>query len=218
MRLHNNTTNDIYQSAKVVSVIDGDTVKVNLDGKVEKIRFIGMNCPEIKHGNNPAQFYGVEAANYTRKKLSNKTIYLQKDVSDRDKYGRLLRYIWLEKPSSDNPKKEEIASNCYNAILVKNGYARVRKYPPDVKYNEILEQLESQPKNNKIGLWQNSNERHLPQRKSKLKENGLIKGNKRSKVHHLPGQENYDNISDKNVLYFNSEREAQQAGYRPARR
>ncbi len=83
-----------FQEAYVTKIIDGDTIGVTIDGKYYKVRFIGINCPEYTKEIEP---YGKEATEYTNEKLYNKTIYLQKDVTDTDDYDRLLRYIWLEK-------------------------------------------------------------------------------------------------------------------------
>ena len=89
----------IYQKAKVKYAVDGDTIWVDIDGKDEKIRFIGVNTPEVAKDGNPAEFMADEAKDFTNSILKNKEIYLERDISDRDKYDRLLRYIWLEEPS-----------------------------------------------------------------------------------------------------------------------
>ncbi|GKX28931.1 hypothetical protein SH1V18_14110 [Vallitalea longa] len=140
-----------YEVGVVSRVVDGDTVVITLNGKEEKVRFIGVNTPESvgRYAKKP-QPYGKEASNYTKKHLDGKTVYLEKDVSDTDKYGRLLRYIWLEEP--DKSKLEE---KMYNAILLKEGYASVMTYPPDVKYSKIFVEIEKNARDNNIGLWKN---------------------------------------------------------------
>ncbi len=72
----------------------------------------------------------------------------KKDVSDRDKYGRLLRYVWLEEP--DKSKLEE---QMFNAILIKEGYGSVMTYPPDVKYSKTFVGIEKKARENNKGLW-----------------------------------------------------------------
>ncbi|MGI9951991.1 thermonuclease family protein [Moorellaceae bacterium AZ2] len=115
---------------QVTKVVDGDTVEVRFgDGRQEKLRLIGVDTPESTIQQEP---YGKEASSFTRSKLLGRTVYLEKDVSERDKYGRLLRYVWLEKPGSLT--KSEIRNKMFNAILLLNGYAQVATYPPDVKY------------------------------------------------------------------------------------
>lgn len=225
----NNDDTSIFETAKVISVTDGDTIVVDINGKTEKLRFIGIDTPETHHPNKPVQHFGKEASDYTTKQLTNKTIYLQKDVSERDKYGRLLRYVWLVKPSTNEPSKEEVIANCFNAELVKNGYAHAYTYPPDVKYNEIFKELETKAREKHIGLWNNENpdtenskeivvNEKINQRYVADTKEGVIKGNKNSRIYHMPGQRSYNKISKRNVVYFKTEEEAKAAGYRPAKR
>lgn len=225
----NNDDTSIFETAKVVSITDGDTIVVDINGKTEKLRFIGIDTPEIHHPNKPVQHFGKEASDYTTKQLTNKTIYLQKDVSERDKYGRLLRYVWLVKPSKNEPSKEEVIENCFNAELVKNGYAHAYTYPPDIKYNEIFKELEAKAREKHIGLWNNENpdtenskeivvNEKINQRYVADTKEGVIKGNKNSRIYHMPGQRSYNKISKRNVVYFKTEEEAKAAGYRPAKR
>lgn len=140
-----------YEVGVVSRVVDGDTVVITIDGKDEKVRLIGVNTPESvgRYAKNP-QPYGKEASNYTKKQLDGKTVYLEKDVSDTDKYGRLLRYIWLEEPDKSNMKEK-----MFNAILLKEGYASVMTYPPDVKYSKTFVEIEKTARDNDIGLWKN---------------------------------------------------------------
>lgn len=225
----NNDDSSIFETAKVVSITDGDTIVVDINGKTEKLRFIGIDTPEIHHPNKPVQHFGKEASDYTTKQLTNKTIYLQKDVSERDKYGRLLRYVWLVKPSKNEPSKEEVIENCFNAELVKNGYAHAYTYPPDIKYNEIFKELEAKAREKRIGLWSNNNpdsenskeivvNEKINQKYVADTKEGVIKGNRNSRIYQMPGQRSYNKISKKNVVYFKTEEEAKAAGYRPAKR
>lgn len=225
----NNDDTSIFETAKVISITDGDTIVVDINGKTEKLRFIGIDTPETHHPSKPVQYFGKEASDYTTKQLTNKTIYLQKDVSDRDKYGRLLRYIWLIKPSKNEPTKEEVTANCFNAELVKNGYAHAYTYPPDVKYNEIFKELEATAREKHIGLWNNNNpdsenskeivvNEKINQKYVADTKEGVIKGNRNSRIYHTPGQRSYNKISKRNVVYFKTEEEAKAAGYRPAKR
>jgi len=92
------------KEVKVSRVVDGDTIEL-LDGR--KVRLIGVNTPESTTRTEP---YGKEASDYTKSQLTGKTAYLEKDVSETDKYGRLLRYVWLSIPN-------EIRSKMFNAIL-----------------------------------------------------------------------------------------------------
>ena len=135
--------------AIVTKVIDGDTIWVNINGKEEKVRFIGVNSPEYT---KKIEKYGKEATEYTTSCLLGKTIYLQKDVSNTDDYDRLLRYVWLEKITTIT--EENIQNYLFNAKLVAEGLAQSNYYYPDVKYQKYLEDIEKQAKENKRGMWQ----------------------------------------------------------------
>lgn len=139
------------EKAVVISVTDGDTIAVRLEnGAEEKVRFIGVDTPESTTQQEP---YGKEASAFTKNQLDGKTVYLEKDVSDRDKYGRLLRYVWLEPPAEEN-NENEIRTKLFNAILLLRGYAQVATYPPDVKYtNDYFVGFQAEAREANKGLW-----------------------------------------------------------------
>lgn len=139
--------------ARVIRSVDGDTFEAKLDesGKVEKVRLILVNTPETVKPNSPVEAYGKEASEFTKKSLLDKTIYLQKDVSDTDKYGRYLYYIWLEQPKDFSEK--EITSKMFNAILLTKGYAQVMTVPPNIKYADLFIRLQMEARDGKKGLW-----------------------------------------------------------------
>ena len=110
---------------------------------------IGVNTPE---STTKIEKFGKEASNYTTEKLTNKTIYLEKDVNETDKYGRLLRYVWLEIPTEIN--ESQIKEKMFNAILVTEGYAQVATYPPDVKYVDYFTKIQNIARDANLGLWQ----------------------------------------------------------------
>ncbi|MEG0371963.1 MAG: thermonuclease family protein, partial [Clostridium sp.] len=133
----------------VTKNVDGDTIYAKINGKDEKIRLILVNTPESTTKKEP---YGKEAAIYTKENLYiGRKIYLEKDVSDTDKYGRLLRYVWTEKPKEIN--KDEIKDKMYNAQLLINGYAQVSTFPPDVKYVDYFRQYQTKARKSASGLW-----------------------------------------------------------------
>jgi micrococcal nuclease len=139
----------IFKKVIVCAHIDGDTTVVKLDsGLKERVRFIGINCPEstIKQ-----ELYGKEASYYTKNSLLGKVIYLEKDISDRDIYGRLLRYVWLQIPSSISG--DEIRNKMFNAILLTNGYAKQATYNPDIKYSGYFGKYVKEAKMEKKGIW-----------------------------------------------------------------
>lgn len=123
--------------AKVVSVVDGDTIKIE-GGEV--VRYIGINTPETVAPNRPIECFGKEASAKNKELVLGKTVRLEKDVSNRDKYGRLLRYVWIDEV-------------LINEQLVRDGYAQVSTYPPDVKYESRFLNAERESRANSKGLW-----------------------------------------------------------------
>ena len=122
---------------KVTKVIDGDTIKLE-NGEV--VRYIGINAPETAHPQKPVQCFGYEASNKNKELVEGKIVRLEKDISETDKYGRLLRYVW-------------VGNVFVNDYLVRNGYAYSSTYPPDVKYQEQLREAEKEARENNRGLW-----------------------------------------------------------------
>jgi len=127
---------------RVVEVIDGDTIKVEIDGKVESIRLIGIDTPEIAGPYTEEGCFSQEASLRIKELLNGKKVFLVPDVSvsDRDKYGRLLRYVFL-------PDGKFV-----NEELVKDGYAFNYAYE-NFQYLDHFNSLEKQAKENRLGLW-----------------------------------------------------------------
>jgi micrococcal nuclease len=126
------------QRFKVAYAVDGDTVKLTTG---ETLRYIGIDTPETKHPKKPVQYFGKEASAVNKKLVSGKDILVEFDVVKRDKYGRLLGYVFLED------------GTFVNADLVKQGYAKVYTYPPNVKYAELFRSLQAEALKEKRGLW-----------------------------------------------------------------
>lgn len=137
-----------FEEAYVKRVVDGDTIIVTINKKDYRVRFIGIDTPE---STTKIEEYGIEASNYTKEMLTGKTVYLEKDVRNTDKYDRLLRYIWLEIPNEIS--STEISEKMFNAILLKEGYANIFTYPPDIKYAKYFKPLEAEARKNNKGLW-----------------------------------------------------------------
>jgi micrococcal nuclease len=128
---------------RVVEVIDGDTIKVDIGEKIETVRLIGIDTPEIANPHNPQNdYFGPEAAQYTKQLLENQLVYLIPDPmqSNRDKYDRLLRYVFLED------------GTLINAKLVAEGFAYNYIYEP-FQFMKQFDYLEKQAKENRLGLW-----------------------------------------------------------------
>jgi micrococcal nuclease len=130
------------EEATVERVVDGDTIIVRVGGERERVRLIGINTPESvapEAERNTEE--GVEASDYTKSLVGEgDTVWLESDVSDRDKYDRLLRYVWLEKPT-DVDDAAQIKKWMLNAIIVDAGYGEARAYEPDVAHQDVLDSL-----------------------------------------------------------------------------
>ncbi|MDY0235116.1 MAG: thermonuclease family protein [Gudongella sp.] len=144
--------NNKFERAIVIRPIDGDTIVVSLaDGREEKVRFIGVDSPETVHPNKDIEFYGKEASEYTKSNLLGKNVYLEKDISETDIYGRLLRYVWIERP--ERVDEQMIRENMFNALLILDGYAQISTYPPDLKYLDYLTKFQTEAREYNKGLW-----------------------------------------------------------------
>ena len=131
-------------AARVLRVVDGDTieVEVEIDRREYRLRYIGIDAPETIKENTPVEWMGPEASAANGALVRGEVVYLEKDVSDTDRYGRLLRYVFL-------------ADGAFvNGELVRQGYAQAITYPPDVKYQKLLRALEREARNAGRGLWQ----------------------------------------------------------------
>lgn len=141
-----NGSNSGYVS--VSKVVDGDTFWVD-DGSEKglKIRLIGVDTPETRNtGRKVVGYYGQEAKGFVTRMLTGKKVRLEYDVDRFDQYGRTLAYVYLED------------GTFVNAELMKQGYAMVMTFPPNVKYAELFLKLQQEARENSRGLW---NEKHL---------------------------------------------------------
>jgi len=136
--------------ATVSRNVDGDTLHVlTSSGATEKVRFIGVNTPESTIEHEP---YGEEASNYTKKRLPVGTrVWLETDVGLRDRYGRLLAYVWLSPPASGSAA--EVRAKMFNAELLIEGYAQLMTIPPDIKYVDVFVPLQAAARDASRGLW-----------------------------------------------------------------
>lgn len=128
--------------ARVVRAVDGDTIVVRLDGRDQRLRYIGVNTPESVDPRREVQCFGKEAAERNRELVEGRQVWLEKDVSETDQYGRLLRYVYAD-------------GRLVNAALIREGYGRVVTFPPDVRLVDELRQLEREARTARRGLWGN---------------------------------------------------------------
>lgn len=129
----------VLEKAVVKRVIDGDTIELS---DKRKVRYIGINSPEMTDTRTEVKCLAQKAKEADQKLVEGKEVELEKDVSETDKYGRLLRYVWLD-------------GQMVNEELMKKGWTEVDTYPPDVKYQDLLVTAEKEAKLNKLGIWGN---------------------------------------------------------------
>ncbi len=135
-------------SAKVIRVIDGDTIELETK---QKVRYIGIDTPELHHPTKPVQCFAQQAYEENKKLVEGKIVILEKDISNTDKYGRLLRYVYLP------PDQRETTHSGFfvNDYLVRQGFAFTLTYPPDVKYSDQFVRAQRDARESKRGLWKN---------------------------------------------------------------
>jgi micrococcal nuclease len=124
----------------VLRVVDGDTVHVGVAGRIEKVRYIGVNTPELHHPTRGEESGGRAALAVNRDLVTGKRVRLELDVQVRDRYGRLLAYVW-------------VAGVMVNAELVRRGFAQVMTVPPNVRYQVLFLELQREARQAGRGLW-----------------------------------------------------------------
>jgi micrococcal nuclease len=129
-----------YTAAQVTEVVDGDTIHVLIDNKKETVRLVLVDTPETKHPTKPIEPFGPEASQFTKDLLAGKQVKLVPDVSVRDRYGRLLMYVWVD-------------DRMVNELLLEKGLARVAVFPPDVKYLEAFRAIQKKAQEAELGIW-----------------------------------------------------------------
>lgn len=133
------------QEVLVTRVIDGDTIEVQTGMDISTVRYIGVDTPETVDPRRPVQCFGRQASKENKKLVEGKKVILVKDVSETDKYGRLLRYIYV--------KLENGELLFVNDYLIRQGFAKASTFPPDVKYSQAFLEAEREARENKMGLW-----------------------------------------------------------------
>ena len=132
--LNKNITEEAKEASektRVSYVVDGDTIEIE-SGK--RVRLIGINTPEKN------EYYFEEATNKMKELLSGREVILVKDISEFDKYGRLLRYVYVD-------------GVFVNELMVSEGYAEAVEYYPDLKYRQKFNKAELYARSNKLGIW-----------------------------------------------------------------
>lgn len=201
------------QSQLVVDVIDGDTIKIQDNIRV---RLLGIDAPE------KGECYYEESREFAIELLNNKYVKLEEDITAKDRYDRLLRYVVL---LSEDEEQDNILINDY---FVRQGWARYVASPPDNRYRDLFSSAQEEAKRERRGLWNecedDSDVESLREEDSQpTDENCIIKGNISEKgygkTYLIPGCDNYNSVkidTRKGEQYFCTESEAQTAGFRKA--
>ena len=125
---------------RVEQVVDGDTIKVHLGGRLETVRYIGVDTPETVHPVRGVEPYGKEASRFNASLVEGKMVRLEFDVERRDRYGRLLAYVYVD-------------TLFVNAELLRQGYAQLMTIPPNVRHVDEFVRLQRDAREAGRGLW-----------------------------------------------------------------
>ena len=234
---NSNSENETARQAEVlydvISVVDGDTIKINYNGNTTSVRLIGVNTPETVDPRTTVECFGTEASNYLKEMLEGTKVSLEIDntQTDRDKYDRLLRYVYLD-------------GKDVGLDIITNGYGY--EYTYDVPYSKQTDYKAAQKtaENNKKGLWadgvcvesqsESSNDSQqtttsptpsttATPTNTNNADNCVIKGNisySGERIYHVPGQQYYDETkidTSAGERWFCSEEEALAAGWRKSK-
>ncbi|HEV2907237.1 MAG TPA: thermonuclease family protein [Actinomycetota bacterium] len=124
----------------VTTVVDGDSIHVILGSTTERLRLIGVDAPEVRHPDQPAECFGEEAALFTQRSLEGRSVRIEYDIERRDRFDRLLAYVFQ-------------GGRLFNETLVAEGFAFERSYPPNLAHQEELRRAEIEARRSRRGLW-----------------------------------------------------------------
>ena len=200
------------EAGTVLRVVDGDTLQVSIGGRAEKVRLIGVDTPESVDPRRPVQYFGKEATDFTRRLAGGKGVTLRGEpgAPGRDKYNRLLRYVYLPD------------GTLLNAEIIRQGYGHAYVRYPFSRMEEFRT-YERQAREKGLGLWA----RDAPGARPALSQRAVSKpppagqapyvGSRRGNVYHRPDCERARKISLANRISFAGPREARSAGYAPCK-
>ena len=188
----------------VLRVIDGDTMVIGMPDRTEEhLRLIGVDAPEM---GAPPEPCGLEAAAYAAKILEGRTAFLEVDVEPRDRHGRLLGYLWIERPTELPPELDTLRAHLFNARLLVNGYAQLMTMPPNVKYVEYFRLFQREARLEGRGLWGLA-----------VVEEEYYIGNANTRRFHRPDCASVASVAPHNRVRLETRDEAFDAGYEPCR-
>lgn len=196
-------------AVRVLSVYDGDTIRVRLKGKSERVRIIGINSPELK----PAQCYGRQAASKMQSLAQSRTVYIKYDATqgNRDKYGRLLRHVYSTKGTS------------LGKVMINGGFAKEYTYNRAYRGQAGYRSAQAGARKAKRGLWGACAAPKPAPKPVATTSSCKIKGNISSsgeRIYHVPGQRHYSVTvitASKGERWFCTEKQAVNAGWRKSK-
>lgn len=199
----------------VTRVVDGDTIIVNIDGADERVRLIGVDTPESVHPDRSKNVkYGQIASDFTREHLEGENVALEYDVSERDRYGRILAYVYLDEVM-------------FNKTLLEEGHAKVATFPPNVKYVDDFTVLQEQARKDRKGVWgydvfnesneSNGSNENIPAVKKDSEIAYTYIGNSNSAKFHKEDCRHAKQIAVHNVVKLESREDAISGGYASCR-
>lgn len=133
----------LASSGRIVRVIDGDTVRVRLGDSTQTVRYIGVDTPETVKPGAPVECFGRRASAFNRRLVSGRRVRLRFGRERRDRYGRLLAYVYLR----------GVGRRSVNARLVSRGYGTVLTIPPNTEHARSFERLERKARRRRLGIW-----------------------------------------------------------------
>jgi micrococcal nuclease len=136
----------------VVRFVDGDTVRIYVNGAEENVRLIGIDTPETVHPQRGVEPFGPEASAFLSQLLRGRPVWVELDVQERDHYRRPLVYLYYQDPSGDWDY-QGIRLRQANLEIARNGFADVLTIPPNVRYAELYVEAVSQAREGKLGMW-----------------------------------------------------------------
>lgn len=172
-------------------VNDGDTIVLQ-DGR--RVRYIGINTPEIDHENRKAEPFGYNALELNKKLVKSRKVRLEFDREKRDHYGRYLAYVFLADEAM------------VNAVMIEHGYAYFLFKKPNLKYAADFLKIQMEAMSNRRGIWKDWHEKQR-----------VYIGNKNSRRFHTSGCPSAVKINWKNRVRFTTQWAAFQKGYAPAK-
>jgi len=125
---------------RVVEVVDGDTIRVDLDGEESPVRLIGIDTPEKDGPYTDEECFGEQASKYTEGALGGRDVELEIDVERTDRFDRTLAYVWID-------------GELFNERILREGYAVLATFPPNVRYVDRFSAAQRRARDEQAGLW-----------------------------------------------------------------